>query len=379
MFLPEETLRSEKPPRPSDDAAASRVTAGTMTPRTVPMPERQLARYHALVQALAVLARSSHTLEAVVEAVHGQAGALFPAQVTMLALLQSPDEWLWEVYEGEQKYSCAMPFYPEGILEQVLLHGPLSIPDLDPYLTQYPARVRRVPDAGEAPVHPAPAREDPLEDDVKAILAVPLEVAGERVGVLSVQGYRVGAFDSTDLAFLELLGQHVSIALENARLREELEHAALSDPLTGLSNRRAFTARAGWAMTGPRPQGEPRTLVVLDVQQFKRFNDDLGHDVGDGVLIGLARLLQEVTGARGEVFRLGGDEFALLLCGGEETAVALAQELLGRLDSWPWPGGVREVRVNAGIAPGSGQASLDDWLRCADLRMYRAKRERRLL
>lgn len=59
--------------------------------------------------------------------------------------------------------------------------------------------------------------------------------------------------------------------------------------------------------------------------------------------------------------------------------MALAQELLGRLDSWPWPEGVREVRINAGIAPGRGQASLDDWLRCADLRMYRAKRERRLL
>ena len=199
-----------------------------------------------------------------------------------------------------------MPFYEEGILEQVLLHGPLSIPDLDAYLGQYPARVRRVPDAGEIPVYPAPAREDPLEDDVKAILAVPLEVAGERVGVLSVQGYRAWAFDPTDLAFLELLGQHVSIALENARLRGELEHAALSDPLTGLSNRRAFTARTGRAMTGPCPQGTPLTLVVLDVQQFKRFNDDLGHDVGDAVLIGLARLLQEVTGARGEVFRLGG-------------------------------------------------------------------------
>ncbi|MGI8747026.1 MAG: GGDEF domain-containing protein, partial [Deinococcus sp.] len=330
-------------------------------------------------QALAVLARSSHTLGAVVEAVHAQAGALFPAQVTMLALLQGPQEWLWEVYEGEQKYSCAMPFYEEGILEQVLLHGPLSIPDLDAYLGQYPARVRRVPDAGEIPVYPAPVREDPLEDDVKAILAVPLEVAGERVGVLSVQGYRAWAFDPTDLDFLELLGQHVSIALENARLRGELEHAALSDPLTGLSNRRAFTARAGRAMTGPCPQGTPRTLVVLDVQQFKRFNDDLGHDVGDAVLIGLARLLQEVTGARGEVFRLGGDEFALLLRGGEETAVALVQELLGQLDAWPWPGGVRQVRINAGIAPGSGQASLDDWLRCADLRMYRAKRERRLL
>ncbi len=101
MLLPEERLSSEEPPRLSNRVAASSMTAGDMTPRTLTAPERQLARYHALVQALAVLARSSHTLGGVVEAVHAQAGALFPAQVTMLALLQGPQEWLWEVYEGE--------------------------------------------------------------------------------------------------------------------------------------------------------------------------------------------------------------------------------------------------------------------------------------
>lgn len=341
--------------------------------------ETQLTRYHQLVQTLALLARSSHEVEAVVQTVHRQAGRLFPAQVTLLALLEPGDNWpgdgwRWELYEGEQRYTQRLPFYPDGILEAVLREGPLSIPDIDAYLDEYPQRARRLVD--HQAVVPDIREEEIRERPTLSMLFVPLEARGLRVGVLSVQGYDVGAFDATDLQFLELLAQHVSIALENAALREELERATLTDALTGLPNRRAFGRDAPLALETARREGRALTLVMLDVHNFKEVNDAFGHAAGDAVLGTLGEVLREALGLAGTAFRLGGDEFALLVWAAEDRLGDLAGRVSAGLRQAAWPPGLGTVCLQGGAAGVPATGTLQDWLSQADARMYGAKRQR---
>lgn len=332
----------------------------------------QFARYHQLVEVLAALARSSRDVEAVVRTVHCQAQTLFSTHVTLLALLASPDEWVWELYEGQQHTTSRLPFYEEGIVEQVLCRGPLSIPDLAGYLREHPVRVRRV--LGPDEVVPDVRETEDEPECVHALLLVPLEIGGERVGVLSIQSYRLHAFDETDRLFLELLGQHVAIALENARWHAQLEQATLTDPLTGLPNRRAFGARVERALAAPRAgEEEATTLVLVDIERFKGINDTLGHDVGDEVLTTVGGVLGGAL-PPGSAFRLGGDEFALLLGGNRAEVERRLAGLDAAFRGAQWPTGVGPVCLNAGAARARPGDTLSAWLRRADQRMYRAKR-----
>lgn len=345
----------------------------------------QLVRYARLVQVLADLARSGG-VDDVIKTVHRQAGTLFPAQVTLLALLESQahqahqhqghqlqGHWRWEMYEGDQHFTQRLPYYPDGVLEQVLAAGALFIPDIDTYLDTHPRRARRLLNTEE--VIPDIRAQAAKGQPTLSMLFVPLEVQQVRVGVLSMQSYAVGAFDVTDLQFLELLGQHVSIALENAALREALERATLTDPLTGLPNRRAFMRRAREALGAAQPAEQAPTLVMLDVQDFKRVNDSFGHPTGDQVLTTIGEVLAAALPAADGAFRLGGDEFALLLRGGAARLPDLAARVTAGLRAAVWPQDLGPVCLQGGAAQPPPEGSLQEWLSLADARMYAAKRQ----
>lgn len=337
--------------------------------------ESQLRRYRQLVETLAALARSSHQVDAVVRTVHQQAGRLIPANVTLLALLKSGGDWRWELFEGEQRLTQHLPYYPEGILEGVLHGEPLSIPDIGAYLDRFPVRTRRLLETEEV-ILDVRREPGPSDQGTRSMIFVPLEVQGARAGVLSMQSYATHAFDSTDLQFLELLAQHVSIALDNAALREALERATLTDTLTALPNRRAFNHEVAAALDGARRGKRPATLVMLDVHQFKCINDTFGHLVGDVVLSVLGQVFRETLSAPQRVFRLGGDEFALLLWGADEVLDALATSISTGLRGASWPAGVGPVGLQAGAAAATGDMTVQDWLALADARLYRVKRGR---
>ncbi len=334
-----------------------------------------IARYHLLVQVLASLARNSHEVEAVVQAVHQQAGTLFPSQVTLLALLQPDGDWRWELREDGVRFTQHVPFYPDGIMETVLSGDALTVPNIDAYLEEHPVRVRRmirdhdvIPDIRQM--------EEPPGQPTRSMLFVPLEIQGQRAGVLSIQSYEVGAFDASDLEFLQLLAQHVAIALDNAALREELQRLTRTDALTGLPNRRAFYHDVSAAMQTARQQGLALSLVMLDVHGFKQINDVHGHQGGDAVLRTLGRVLRAAFPASDAAFRLSGDEFALLVWG----PVARVEELSARLThglltaEWPFDSG--PLSLQGGAAQLLPEGGVDDWLSRADARMYDVKRRR---
>jgi len=164
---------------------------------------------------------------------------------------------------------------------------------------------------------------------------------------------------------------------ERKRLEEQLTHQAFHDPLTGLANRALFRDRVSHALALAQRQGHPITVLFLDLDDFKRVNDSLGHAEGDRLLIAAAERFLSCARAADTVARLGGDEFAILI---EHVAGSDGRaELLQRLEeamTYPFPLGGNQLQVSAsiGVAVAAPGETADDLLRNADVAMYAAKR-----
>ena len=138
------------------------------------------------------------------------------------------------------------------------------------------------------------------------------------------------------------------------RLRHELHERSVRDALTGLWNRRWFTERAAREMVTAEREGAPLSLIAVDVDHFKQFNDRFGHDAGDLVLREVAALMQDLGQNGVYPCRLGGEEFTLLCVGLPVAgAVDLAEELRSRvaaLELVSNGASLEDVRISCGVA-----------------------------
>ncbi|MGH7580640.1 MAG: diguanylate cyclase domain-containing protein, partial [Gemmatimonadales bacterium] len=164
---------------------------------------------------------------------------------------------------------------------------------------------------------------------------------------------------------------------ERKRLEEQLTHQAFHDPLTGLANRALFRDRVSHALALAQRQAHPITVLFLDLDDFKRVNDSMGHSEGDRLLIAAAERFLSCARAADTVARLGGDEFAIL----NEHAVGPdgRGELLERLATamghpFTLSGNQVQVTASIGVATATHGDTADDLLRNADVAMYAAKR-----
>ena len=168
---------------------------------------------------------------------------------------------------------------------------------------------------------------------------------------------------------------------ELLRLHKELEQLSLTDGLTGIANRRMFDQRLEMEWSASRRSGKPLSLVVLDIDYFKQYNDTYGHVAGDECLKRVARLLGEIARRpRDVVARFGGEEFILLL---PETDEATARELAGKCASGlaglliPHGGSGVSDCVTASIGVGTivatEQDAASDFVSRVDRRLYAAK------
>jgi diguanylate cyclase (GGDEF)-like protein len=169
------------------------------------------------------------------------------------------------------------------------------------------------------------------------------------------------------------------LELERKRLIEELRRRADTDYLTGILNRRAFTAAGNKRLRRAHDNNESLSVLLFDIDHFKSVNDSHGHEVGDQVLIRVAAVVRDQL-RDGEILaRHGGEEFVVMPthCTQEQARMlaerlrdAIAQEPLTLAD-----GHILRVTASFGVASANGpQAALDDLLHAADLALYRAKR-----
>lgn len=165
--------------------------------------------------------------------------------------------------------------------------------------------------------------------------------------------------------------------------RDQYERLSRIDPLTGVANRRSFTGALEHSVGEARRSGRPLAMLVLDLDHFKRVNDEHGHDAGDACLVRFADRMREVLGVPGaHLSRLGGEEFGVLLPGHDaDAAAALAEAMRASLEQRPLQlrEGPLALTVSIGVAvlhPEAGEGG-EELYRAADHAMYRAKAEGR--
>lgn len=174
------------------------------------------------------------------------------------------------------------------------------------------------------------------------------------------------------LLAVALLGPVLALVLYERSIRRgrAAMRLALTDPLTGLGNQRSFHERLDQDLARLAESDRALTLCLLDVDDFKRTNDERGHPAGDRVLVNVASCLRR----DGEAFRLGGDEFALVLAGRSGAdALVVAHAVVARIASLE-PAEIGRITVSAGLAmfPEDG-SSVSELVESADARLYRAK------
>jgi diguanylate cyclase (GGDEF)-like protein/PAS domain S-box-containing protein len=167
---------------------------------------------------------------------------------------------------------------------------------------------------------------------------------------------------------------------ERRAFEEQLRHRAFHDPLTQLANRALFYDRIEHALAREIRDEHKVAVLFVDLDDFKAINDDMGHGVGDEVLVGVAGRLRGCLRSADTVARLGGDEFGILLehVAGSNEVIQTADRILGRFNE-PFliHGETTLVNLSIGIAvsaDGDASAGTDEMLRKADLAMYAAKR-----
>ena len=205
-------------------------------------------------------------------------------------------------------------------------------------------------------------------------MAVPLVADDRVIGALSVGHREHHHYLPSEIWLLERVGNQASIALENARLHEEIRALSLTDPLTGLPNRRHMEMFLSKEFAAAQ-RGRPLTVVLFDLDRFKEYNDAVGHQAGDQALRTFSRILEGSTRAMNLGARYGGDEFISILAdstyqGGVILATRIAEAVAGHP-------GLEGIGVSAGVASyTSDMVCADDLIRAADRDLYKRKADR---
>jgi diguanylate cyclase (GGDEF)-like protein len=210
-------------------------------------------------------------------------------------------------------------------------------------------------------------------------LGVPMLAGSHLIGLIAVASYRRSAFDEIDQELMQNLAQQAAFVIDNARHHSEVERQSRLDSLTGVLNHSCFLEILQEGILHGRAEGTPLSLIMLDVDRFKQFNDTYGHLVGDQALCSLVAAVSGSIRTSDSVGRWGGEEFAVLLPGvGGEQATVVARRIRQKLASHR----LQNVHGEAILAPTISQGiavfpqEAGDAMKLVDLadqRLYRAK------
>lgn len=206
-------------------------------------------------------------------------------------------------------------------------------------------------------------------------MSIPLISFGQTLGVLTLHSDQRNAFRASELQSLESVADICASSIQNAHYVERIRQLSYLDGLTGIFNRRFFELRIMEEIERARRCGTGMAVVMVDIDQFKRLNDEFGHLLGDEVLRQVSSLFHQQLRKIDVVCRYGGEEFAILLTQtNAQHALGVAEKLRRLVEGWQFPGVPRTVTLSAGVAafPDHG-TTRDELIRAADTGLYAAK------
>jgi diguanylate cyclase (GGDEF)-like protein len=209
-------------------------------------------------------------------------------------------------------------------------------------------------------------------------ICLPLTAQRETLGLLYLEPLP----GETEIAaasevYLAMLAENIGLAIANLRLREALQEMALADPLTGLANRRRLETVLDRELAQAEERGRPLSCIMIDVDHFKQFNDEFGHEAGDAVLQAVGTVLKRSVRDDGLAFRYGGEEFLVLLPGVDlHQGEARAEEIRERVKGLKVVHGGAElgsVTASLGVAS-TPEARSEQLVQAADGALLQSKR-----
>ena len=216
-------------------------------------------------------------------------------------------------------------------------------------------------------------------DEQSNIICIPLNAQGETLGVMHIRRDNLeDSFDEADRKIAISLAEQISLAVANLQLRDNLRNQAIKDSLTGLFNRRYFSETAEKELARASKNKSTMSILMLDIDFFKKLNDLHGHDGGDAVLRMFGSLLNQITQNEYIACRVGGEEFVLLLSDTSVSEASLfANTLLQKIRDMKIVNNghnIGPISASIGIAcyPLDGD-DINELVKLADQALYRAK------
>jgi len=222
---------------------------------------------------------------------------------------------------------------------------------------------------------PSGGQDSGLWVEIGACMCIPLVSFGQSLGVLVLGSDSRNAFNQHDRQPLESVADICATAIQNNYYVERMRQLAYLDGLTGIFNRRYFEMRIVEEMDRVQRHGSGMGIIMIDIDQFKRLNDEFGHLLGDEVLRQVSSILHQQVRKIDVVCRYGGEEFAIIVTQTvPQQSRAIAEKLRRIVESWQFPGVPRPVTISAGAAnyPEHGN-SRDELVAAADAALYAAK------
>ena len=211
----------------------------------------------------------------------------------------------------------------------------------------------------------------------RSLVSAPLVNEDKVIGILRMDNAEPFAYTQDDLRLLDIISDLAAVSIHNAMLYSRTQELSIRDGLTGLFVRRYFLERLGEEMKRSARNKGTLSLLLLDIDHFKDYNDKYGHAAGDLVLKYLARTLKSIMGEGDIVARYGGEELVVLLCGKAKKAAFTEAERI-RKAVRDKPLSFRRLAANItlsiGVSSYPDDASAEEELiRAADERLYKAK------
>ncbi len=217
----------------------------------------------------------------------------------------------------------------------------------------------------------------------KSFISYPIAIGQRKIGVLNLADKMDGtAYDASDLNVIELVGPQIALALERAAWQQranQFQFLSITDALTGLHNRRYMEARLAEELSRSRRYDYPMSFMMIDIDDFKLYNDRNGHQAGDRALEIIAQCLRAALRKADVASRYGGEEFSILLPQTDlSEAAVIADRIRRKVSETNFPHGAAQplgsVTVSLGLSCYSAALdSAEAVIRAADRALYHAK------